>query len=600
MAILCTLGWCLCTLAAAWTLYSWLCLFRNYLSARKVGVPLRILPISHGNPFWMIVDRKVISRLRNIPFIGDSSFVRYNWRGWEIEDKCRSHLEMGSAYMHVTPGRNWLYLCEPDSLLEVFRRRNDFPRPLELFELLNVFGPNLSTVDGEQWKKQRKITATCFNDRNNEIVWSESISQATAMLRYWSAKASVPSIADDTRTLSLHVLSKAGFGKSFEFQGHDEKSPTTMATSYKESLQIVLDNCVLIMALGRRFLAKPWLPRRLRKVHEACESFQQYLTDLYENEKQAFSHRRAADPSNNTLMTSLVRASASASAAAAEAPASGGGLTEAEIYGNMFVLNFAGHDTTTHTLTFALMYLAAHPGVQEWVAEELAHVFGGTADGAEEPASWDYHAGFPRLRRCAAVLLETLRLRTPVPVAKWTGRRAQRLRVAGAGWGGMDKTLVVPADTMVIASYAAVHTHPSYWGSDARAWRPSRWIRTTSSTSKKPTDDNNNNNTTSSLPGAEEEEEELLTPRRGTFVAWSEGERSCPGRKFAQVEFVAAVAVLFRRWRVRPATTVGSTETVDQARARVLRQLETDSAQVLLLQMLHPERAPLVWTRRDG
>ncbi|KAI1760082.1 hypothetical protein GGR53DRAFT_104607 [Hypoxylon sp. FL1150] len=116
----------------AWTIYSWSCLLRNYITARRVGVPIRVIPISHGNPFWMIVDRSIVSIFKRLPF-GNGNFTRYNWRGWEVEDKCQSHLEMGDVYMLVTPVRNWLYLCNPDSLMEIFRRRSDFPRPLELY-----------------------------------------------------------------------------------------------------------------------------------------------------------------------------------------------------------------------------------------------------------------------------------------------------------------------------------------------------------------------------------------------------------------------------------------------------------------------------------
>jgi hypothetical protein len=95
-------------------------------------VPLRILAISHGIPFWMIIDRKIISLIKRLPF-SRGNFTRYNWRGWEIQDKCESHLEMGDDYMHVTTGKNWLYVCNPESLMEIFRRRTDFPRPLKLY-----------------------------------------------------------------------------------------------------------------------------------------------------------------------------------------------------------------------------------------------------------------------------------------------------------------------------------------------------------------------------------------------------------------------------------------------------------------------------------
>jgi hypothetical protein len=57
------------------------------------------------------------------------------------------------------------------------------------------------------------------------------------------------------------------------------------------------------------------------------------------------------------------------------------------------------------------------------------------------------------------------------------------------------------------------------------------------------------------------------------------------------------MAVLFRDgWRVEPVTKPG--ESLDAARKRVLDLIENDSGSVLLQQMLHPERAPLVWKRK--
>lgn len=90
------------------------------------------------------------------------------------------------------------------------------------------------------------------------------------MLKFWSSKDAVGSTADDVGTLSLHVLSKVGFGKSFKFQSQDAHDTINPALNYKESLKMVLDNCVLIMALGTKFLSRPWLPRKLQKVHQAC------------------------------------------------------------------------------------------------------------------------------------------------------------------------------------------------------------------------------------------------------------------------------------------------------------------------------------------
>lgn len=82
------------------------------------------------------------------------------------------------------------------------------------------------------------------------------------------------------------------------------------------------------------------------------------------------------------------------------------GLTVDEIFGNIFVINFAGHDTTANTLAFSMLLLAAHPEVQDWVAEELQEVI---TDGDSE--KWDYSGLFSSLKRCQAVLVCTIYLK---------------------------------------------------------------------------------------------------------------------------------------------------------------------------------------------
>ncbi|PSR75303.1 putative cytochrome P450 [Coniella lustricola] len=550
----------LAIVVSALILHSALSLLRNYIVARRIGLPIRIIPIDHTNPLWLAVDRKVLSYVKKLPgFLGDNSFTRYNFRAWEMYDRLRPHQEMGPAFIIVTPARIWFYLASPDALMECFRRRTDFPRCVEMTEILNVFGKNLSTVEGQQWKAQRKVIATCFNDQNHKVVWSESLSLANDMLAYWARQVSVTTTAEDLRTLSLHVLSGAGFGKFFKFEGHTERSSASVSANYKNSLQMILENCVLIMALGPASLYKvaPYLPAswKLAKLADICAAFQKYMTDQYEEEKRVTVHENTVG--TETLMRSLVRASQ------VEALSTTGvGLSESEIYGNMFMLNFAGHDTTAHTFTFAMYFLAANPCVQDWLSEEIRTVLDG------ESKDWQYSSHFPKLKRCLAVMLETLRLYTVVPVSKWVGNQEVTLQVDG-------RTITLPPKTMFIPSYAAVQTDSKYWGPEALEWRPSRWIQ----------------------EGGKPGHEQFNDIKKGTFLGWSEGARDCPGKKFSQVEFVASMAALFRDWRVDPAP-LHDKETREEARARVLDLIEQDSAPVLLLQMLHPEKAPLVWKKK--
>jgi cytochrome P450 len=82
--------------------------------------------------------------------------------------------------------------------------------------------------------------------------------------------------------------------------------------------------------------------------------------------------------------------------------------------------------------------------------------------------------------------------------------------------------------------------------------------------------------------------ESILEPRKGTFMPWSDGPRACPGKKFAQVEFVAVIVTILRDYRLRP--PVMNRETEEDARRRILDVVK-DSRLNFSLQMRHPTRA---------
>lgn len=138
---------------------------------------------------------------------------------------------------------------------------------------------------------------------------------------------------------------------------------------------------------------------------------------------------------------------------------------------------------------------------------------------------------------------------------------------------------MIPARTFVLPSLMAVHAHPRYWGADSLSWRPARWI------------------VLDPLGGkAGLDAESLVIPVQGTYFPWSDGQRNCPGKKFAQVEFVAVIANLFHGHRVLPERMVGESE--EGARRRVLETVD-DSAVKMLLQMKDPARVSVRWMRRE-
>jgi cytochrome P450 len=80
----------------------------------------------------------------------------------------------------------------------------------------------------------------------------------------------------------------------------------------------------------------------------------------------------------------------------------------------------------------------------------------------------------------------------------------------------------------------------------------------------------------------------------GAYIPFGEGNRSCPGKKLAQVEHVAVMVAMFREHRVRVARREGESE--EAAKGRAVGSLE-DTGMRLLLQMLNPEKTPLEWVK---
>lgn len=75
-------------------------------------------------------------------------------------------------------------------------------------------------------------------------------------------------------------------------------------------------------------------------------------------------------------------------------------LTVDEILGNIFVFNFAGHDTTAISTAYAMLLLVAQPEVQDWISEELNFYIPD-----EKCEAWTYDTNFPKLKRTLAVLV---------------------------------------------------------------------------------------------------------------------------------------------------------------------------------------------------
>ena len=535
-----------------WTLVS---VLRNYILARKIGFPIIISPAAPLNPFYIIFQRSVPSALTllgRLPF-GFGTWAKCTYMGWPFDDKHALHERYGPIFTITTPGGNEVTVADADATHGIFQRRKEFIKPAVMYDQLNVFGPNVNTVEGKDWERQRRLTAPSFNEKTSAAVWDEAQRQTQSMADAWldeGQQGTFETVAD-TATLALHVLTSVGFGIAYPFKGGVRQLPDGHVMTYRDALSLCLQNIVTFAIFPKRFLSFSLLPRKLKNVGVAVQEFQKHMEELLSHERGLVEERNS---SQMNLISSMIRASDDPQDAG-EKDRPSATLANEEIYGNIFAFNLAGHETTANTVAVALVLLAAKPNYQDWIAQEIDRVY---------QDSKDYAIAFPKLKRCLAIMYETLRLHGSIVfIPKSTGFHSQVIELDG-------KRHFLPPNTAVNINVEALHTDPKSWGNDALEWKPDRWLV--------PTDAGH---------------EAFIEPAKGSYVPWADGPRVCLGRKFSQVEFVGVLFKLFSQYKVLPAV-----EEFEKGRETLMEMVNEMAISYTTLQMLQPKKVALSWEKR--
>lgn len=198
---------------------------------------------------------------------------------WTWNELYAPFARLGDTFMTVSPGGILIWTASAPAISQICSKRDAFPKPLESYEILNIFGRNVVTVEGSAWRQHRKVTAPHFNEKNNMMVFRESISQTQQMVRKWTGGKEeggcrVDDVPEDTMRLTLHVISRAGFGVKLEWptegDGGKESAGEKMSEeggissaavpeghtmSFKESLSTLLEKVVLVMLVPRWLLS---------------------------------------------------------------------------------------------------------------------------------------------------------------------------------------------------------------------------------------------------------------------------------------------------------------------------------------------------------
>ncbi|XP_071736534.1 beta-amyrin 28-monooxygenase-like [Rutidosis leptorrhynchoides] len=319
------------------------------------------------------------------PFIGESlALLRAGWDGVPerfVQERIEKH---GSPLAFKTSllGDRMVVMCGGAGNKFLFANENKlvavwWPSPVR-----KLFGKCLITIRGDEAKWMRKM-----------------------LLSYLSPDAFATHYAATMDSVTRHHI-------QLHWRGNDELNVYQTVKRYAFELA-----CSLFLSLeDPNQLAKLAylfsiflkgiieLPidipgTRFYKAMKAATAIRTQLMTLIKQRREALEKGTAASSSSQDLLSHLLTSS----------DENGKYLTEFEIANNILLLLFAGHDTSTSTITLIMKRLAEHPDVYNKVLKEQLEI--SKAKEAGELLKWD---DIQKMRYTWNVVSEVMRLNPPI------------------------------------------------------------------------------------------------------------------------------------------------------------------------------------------
>ncbi|KAJ7655267.1 cytochrome P450 [Mycena polygramma] len=214
--------------------------------------------------------------------------------------------------------------------------------------------------------------------------------------------------------------------------------------------------------------------------------------NMWRDAKRAIDAHSTDD--DKTLMALMLKADA----------ASEQRLNEEEIVAQMRTILSAGYETVSAIVAWVLYELSNNAEVQGSLRDEISS--------PGDPSLDELNNRYPILN---SVILETLRLHPAILENHHQAAETISVPLSHPVPGSSASYLVIPKGTVLLIPVNVLQTDPEIWGEDAHIFRPERW---------------NDSKTSHNL------------------FAFSEGPRSCIGKKFALAEIKALTVTLIRQF----------------------------------------------------
>ncbi|TBU29145.1 cytochrome P450 [Dichomitus squalens] len=479
------------------------CFAYSYIQTRRKVA--RATPLAGPpSPSWLFGVRHLVSNSPEAPAI---------YERWSEE--------FGSVYRIPAPlGSTQVVLTDPKAIAHFYSEETwtYVQTKLSRVAIEGLFGRGLLWAEGESHKRQRKAISPAFSNVAIRRLTSVFYDSVYKLKTNWDNQLdSSESVMIDVQKWMNHVsldsIGIAGFSHDF---GSLEGRPSAVAEVFDAMGHIKPSVVTAAALLFGNFLPFLWrLPtdtRRLQlKLNKAMEDI---AIPLLENTRREMKGLGAKGKEERSIIGLLIKAEDANSSLQ---------MSQEEILAQMKVLILAGYETTSISLTWALIELSRKPEMQERLREELRAEF------PNSDPTWEQLTNGAGLHYLDAVVHEILRLHAPLNITSRVAAKDDIIPLSAPlriPTGELVDRVAVTAGQGVIVPIGCMNTAVAYWGPDAHEFRPERWLH---------------------KDGLPKKAQEVQGHRH--LLTFVDGHRICLGRGFALAEFKAVLGVLIKNYR---------------------------------------------------
>ncbi|KIJ59411.1 hypothetical protein HYDPIDRAFT_162418 [Hydnomerulius pinastri MD-312] len=427
--------------------------------------------------------------------------------------------EYGVVYqVPSTLGQRRIVLCDPRAIAHFYARETwtYVQTPLSKAFIERGFGRGLLWSQGESHRRQRKSLTPAFSNaaiRKLTSVFYDSAYKAKgaweALLEASGDGGTIIEVQNWMNHISLDTIGIAGFSHDFGSLDGKPASVTEVFDTFGNSSAPSTIN-VMFVLLAQTFPVIIRLPTARSKLIKRLNiSMGEISGVLLERTRKEKELGVGEGKEENSLIGLLIKA---------ESEDAELRLSHEEVLAQMKVLLLAGYETTSISLTWALIELAKSPDMQTKLREELL-AFG------SDPTYDQLSSNLPYLD---AVVHETLRLHPPVPEFTRVAAEddviplSEPVRTAA---GQTVSSISIAKGTLLAIPIASINRSTAIWGPDAKAFRPERWLEE---------------------DGIPKKAQEVQGHRH--LLTFVDGPRTCLGKGFAVAEFKTVLLVLVKHF----------------------------------------------------